>query len=310
MRISRTNIEQRGDRPSPAEMIAAADLDLVQLDCLDGLPAEAANAFFQALPSFHRYFFMDDQLRLITNAGSGNVTRCVEELGSYLREHRDPHLPISAIRGDNILPQLAELSAAGIPFEDEATGEPLLEISHPLLAVQVELGAGPLATALAEGSRMVVAGSYDPTAPFLAAGVSLLEIAWDDHDRLSQWAVASELSSQANCVVEMNPVEQLELQPLATVPFEAEKQIERLRTSATESLRCADVVCDTSSLNLVPLEYGRFLIAGVAGSGPSDDWRVKFVYSSDGEAVKVRWSCIPRDAVAISVDTRPAKEWL
>lgn len=308
MRLSRTNANEQSGLSSTIDLLATGDLDLLQLDFKHSADGELEKWFLEALQNIHKFFFLDPKLRLITNAGGKNVTARVESLGKYLREHGDSQMPITAVRGDNILARLPELLADGLQFVDQASGEPIAAKSHGILSAQVLLGAGPLATALADDSRMIVAGSYDRAAPFLAAGVALGEIAWDEHDALSQLAVAAEVSSLTASVTELSAIGGLTLQPRMSEPLALSEALAELKNA--RSLAFSDVSCDFANLDLVPQEHHKWSLDGIVGTAPTGEWQVRFILEESDGSRRECYSSIPRDAIPLSVDTRPAAEWL
>lgn len=317
MRLARANATLPRSSLDLATCVSDGQLDLLQLDYPEAEARVYSAAFFEQLRTIHKQFFLEPSLRLITNAGGGAVVACVERLGRYLQEHGDAAMQITAVRGDNLLPLLSELAAVGMELTDESTGQRLVEIKQPLLSAQVELGAGPLATAWNEGSRMVVAGCYDPTAPFIAAAKSELALAWEDCDTLARVAVAAHAALVGQTIAEILAPEQLTLETLGAEQPDPEGLVGQLSGLATDGhlLRHADVDCDISSLALSPKEFGRLAISGVSGREPTGTWRVRLTFAT-GDVVdsrrrtEVRWSQVPRDAVHVSVDTRPASEWL
>ena len=315
MKFARACLKADDRNPVIDQLAAAGELDLLQLDYLSHKPENYSVGFFQQMRSLHRYFYMEPSLRLITNAGGGQVVACVEALGGYLREHDDSAMPITTVRGDNLLPRLAELSAEGVEFTDETTGEPLLESQEPPVAVQVELGAGPLATAWSEGSRMIVAGSYDVTAPSLGAAVSQLQLAWTDYDTLAAIAVVAQAMALVPAITEALAPGQITLQPDPQQECDAEELVRKLtKTSDSGIFRQADVVADLKDLTMQALEYGGLRLNGIRGQRPPETWRVKFTFTGgnviNSAHIVERWTRVPRDAVNVSVDTRPAAEWL
>jgi hypothetical protein len=316
VRLARANSAGDPTNPAITALAASGELDLLQLDYAWLEPSACSIAFLEQLRALHKHFFLEPDLRLITNAGGGNVVPCVEALGGYLREHGDSAMPITAVRGDNLLPRLSELTAAGIEFTDEATGDSLLAIEEPLLAAQVELGAGPLATAWEEGSRMIVAGCYDPAAPFIAATKSTFQLAWDDYHSLASVAVAAHAVRLVPAIGVILAPDEVSLELASQEGFEAESFSRRLQKLATGDgmLLHADVASDVSSLALRPTEFGSLSVTGVRGREPDGSWRVRLTFAAglvvDSPQTVHRWSRVPRDAVNVSVDTRPAAEWL
>ncbi len=316
MRLASANSAGDPTNPAIAALAATGELDLLQLDYAWPAPSACSVAFLQQLRTLHKHFFLEPDLRLITNAGGGNVVSCIEALGGYLREHGDSAMLITAVRGENLLPRLSELTAAGIEFTDEATGDSLLAIEEPLLAAQVELGAGPLATAWEEGSRMIVAGCYDPAAPFIAAVKSTFQLAWDDYDALASVAVAAHAVRLVPAIAVILAPDEVSLELAAQEGFEAESFSRRLQNLAAGDgmLLHADVASDVSSLALRPTGFGGLGVTGVRGREPDGSWRVRLTFAAglvvDSPQTVHRWSRVPRDAVNVSVDTRPAAEWL
>ncbi|MCG8450085.1 MAG: acyclic terpene utilization AtuA family protein [Pirellulales bacterium] len=320
MKLGRANSVLEPPNPALPALLAEGELDLLQLDYDPPPVGTSTTTPFDQLRALHKHFYLEPSLRMITNAGSGNVLAYVEAIGAYLREHDDAGMPITAVRGDNILPRLAELAAAGISLADEATGQPLVEIKQPLLAAQVELGAGPLATAWEEESRMIVAGCYDPAAPFIAAGRSTLEFAWDDYDTLAKVAMAAQVAKISPMIVEVLPPDVVTLRACAQETSNLSVLVEKMQTlAASEGFCFADVGCDVAELQLESIGFGGTSLSGILGRAPAETWRVRLTYagsdvidSGAGETRQtiVRWSRVPRDAIHVSVDTRPAAEWI
>jgi hypothetical protein len=316
LRLACVNSEDAKAGPAAVALAAGGELDLLQSDYSGEVGAEYCASFLEQLRTLHKHFFLDPNLRLITNAGAGGVVPCVEALGSYLREHGDAAMPITAVRGDNLLPRLGELTAAGVELNDEITGQPLLSRDERLLAAQVELGAGPLATAWEEGSRMIVAGHYDPTAPFLGAAKSALQLAWEDYDALASVAIAAQAAQLAPAIVELYAANDITLQAAAEQLPAADVLVRQLQEQAASDalITQADLVSDLSALALEPTEFGGLRVTGGRGQKPTGTWRVRLTYSADGMVdspqIVQRWARVPRDAVYVSVDTRPAAEWL
>lgn len=315
MRIARAHSTCEIADPAITALAGVGELDLLQLDYDWPGPAQYCSVFLEQLRTLHKQFFLDPSLRLVTNAGGGNVVACVEALGGYLREHGDGEMPITAVRGDNILPRLSELTSAGIDFVDQSSGESLATVKEPLLAAQVELGGGPLAAAWEEGSRMIVAGCYDPTAPFVGAARSNYQLTWDDYDALAGLALTARIAGLAPIITDILAPDQVFLEPASQVTLEPENLIQQLREAADERgiLEQADVVSDISSLTLRPTEFGSLSVASVRGQKPTGSWLVRLTYSAhdvvESSRTIQRWTSVPRDAVNVSVDTRLASEW-
>lgn len=185
--------------PTIDRLASQFDLDLLQLDyrwpSIDVPNNDArqqyASGLRDQLRTLHKTIYLEPSLKLITNAGGGDTLACIEMLAAYLCEHDDKSLPITAIRGDNVLARLDEMLADGLELRDLSSGTRLQDLTQPILSAQVELGAGPFYTALREGSRIVVAGCYDFAAPLIATAVNSEYATWETTERLAQLAVAA-----------------------------------------------------------------------------------------------------------------------
>jgi uncharacterized protein YjbI with pentapeptide repeats len=185
------------------QLLATADLTVLQLDyqwptlCAPDEKSvwqQFAPGLLEQLPTLHQRLYLDPDFHLITNAGGGDSLGCIEALAERLVERDSGQLPLALVRGDQVLARLEEFLAAGHPLKTRTTGKSLRTFTRPLLAAHVELGAGPLKTALDEGARLVVAGCYDQAAPLIAAAASGSTLRWDDYDTLATLALASRYS--------------------------------------------------------------------------------------------------------------------
>lgn len=117
-------------------------------------------------------------IRVTTNAGGVNPEACAEAIGETARAAGlAGRLVIGVVTGDDILPRLDELLAAGIPLADMDTGRPLEEIRSRVLSANAYLGAEPVVRALAQGAQMVVTGRVTDTGLTLAPMIH--EFGWD-----------------------------------------------------------------------------------------------------------------------------------
>ncbi len=113
-------------------------------------------------------------IRVVTNAGALNPEACAEAFREAATAAGVP-LRVAAVTGDDLMPRLDELLAAGA--KDMFTGEPLP--ASPM-TMNAYLGARPVAAALAAGADIVVTGRSVDTASTL--GPLLHEFGWSDTD--------------------------------------------------------------------------------------------------------------------------------
>jgi len=132
-------------------------------------------------------------LKIITNAGGMNPQACAAEVRKILAANGLSHLKIGIASGDDLLPRLDELIAAGHDFNNLDTGEPLAKVRDRVVSANAYLGAKPIAEALGQGASIVVTGRVADAS--LTLGPCLHEFGWkmDDWHSLSAGSVAGHL---------------------------------------------------------------------------------------------------------------------
>ncbi len=129
------------------------------------------------------------RIRIVVNAGglnprglAGAVRTLAAELGLDLR--------VAHVEGDDLLPRLDELSAAGHDLAHLATGQPLRELPIPPITANAYLGAWGIVEALRAGAEVVVTGRV--TDAGLVVGPAAWHFGWarDDWDALAGAVVA------------------------------------------------------------------------------------------------------------------------
>jgi len=131
----------------------------------------------------------DRGIRIVVNAGGLNPSGLAQALGELARElGRDPR--IAVVAGDDLLPRLEELTAAGRAPVHASTGAPLAALPTAPITANAYLGAAGIARALAGGAEVVVTGRV--TDASLTVGPALWRFGWDrdDHDRIAGAMVA------------------------------------------------------------------------------------------------------------------------
>ena len=129
---------------------------------------------------------------VIVNAGGINPAGCAEAVQALCRE-AGVTLPIGVVAGDDLLPRLEALTAAGATF-DHMDGERRYdEIRGRVVAANAYISARPVVEALRGGARIIVTGRTTDAALILAPLVHELGWAWDDWDRLAAGIAAGHL---------------------------------------------------------------------------------------------------------------------
>ncbi len=128
-------------------------------------------------------------IRIVVNAGGLNPAGLATALRA-LADELDVDVHIAHIAGDDLLPRLDELTAAGLGLQDPTSGEPLAVGPVPPVTANAYLGGWGIATALAAGADVVVTGRV--TDASLTVGPAAWWFGWarDDWDRLAGATVA------------------------------------------------------------------------------------------------------------------------
>jgi hypothetical protein len=127
-------------------------------------------------------------IKVVTNAGALNPTALAAAFEAAVAE-AGLDLKVAAVTGDDLLPKVDELVAAGA--KDMFTGEALPATS--ISSMNAYLGARPIATALDAGADIVVTGRCVDAAVVL--GPLMHEFGWsdDDHDLLAAGTLAGHI---------------------------------------------------------------------------------------------------------------------
>ncbi len=208
MRLVRLQADSESTPSGLDKLVAQGELDLLELDYARprlattsaGAPPELpefAGGFSQARCAVAKTLFLEPQLCVATSAGWSSSYHCAESAARVLVEAGCGDLPMSAVRGSNLLPILDDLAASGVHLDNIETGAPWRQLRQPVLAASLRLGAGPLAVAFDEGARVVVAGCYDAAAPTIAAAVRAGGWSWKQLDRLAGAAAAARAAAWA-----------------------------------------------------------------------------------------------------------------
>jgi acyclic terpene utilization AtuA family protein len=116
-------------------------------------------------------------VRVLTNAGGLNPHACRNRIFEVARDLGVQGLRVGVVEGDDLLPRLKDLIAAGHPLANMDTGEPLAPLVDQVMSANAYLGARPVVDALAQGAQIVLCGRITDTA--LALAPMMYEFAWD-----------------------------------------------------------------------------------------------------------------------------------
>ena len=126
-------------------------------------------------------------IKVVSNAGGVNPAGCAAALAK-LAEEAGVKLKIAIVEGDDVLPRIAELRAAGV--REMYAGA---ELPQKILSANAYLGAIPIARALAAGADVVITGRCVDSA--VALGPLLYEFGWreDDYGLLAAGSLAGHI---------------------------------------------------------------------------------------------------------------------
>jgi hypothetical protein len=134
-------------------------------------------------------------LKVITNAGGMNPRGCAAKAKESLAKAGLTRRRVAVVSGDDLLPRLDELFAAGHVLNHLDTGEPLTTIRDKVVSANAYLGAEPIVKALKLGADIVITGRVADAS--LTVGPAAFEFGWGfgqaDLDRLAAATVAGHL---------------------------------------------------------------------------------------------------------------------
>jgi hypothetical protein len=309
MRFSRLQCDGEGAPLGIEELASSAQLDYLQLDyprprwasVAGNAPAELpeyAVGFGESLRTIVKPLYLDKQLHVVASAGWADAFSCVERAATVLVEAGCGDMPLAAVRGSNLLPILEMLEGDGINLDNAETDAPWRELKAPVLAADLQLGAGPLALALAEQARVIVAGAFDGMAPLAAAVAHCFGWKWDQHDLLAAAAAASRAAAWIDWEafgaegagesawrpnrVEINEAGEISVEPTLADGAAATRLQQWLREaeSLANADRHADVRERCSTLQCGVAGPSQLAIGGAQGTASDDCWELEVLYEA------------------------------
>ncbi len=131
-------------------------------------------------------------IRIVVNAGGLNPRGCAEAARA-IYEKLGIEASVAHIEGDDLMPQLQELQAAGETLDHLDKGVPLSSLEAPVLSANAYLGGWGIAAALEQGADLVICPRVTDAA--LTLGPAAWKFGWarDDWDRLAAGVVAGHI---------------------------------------------------------------------------------------------------------------------
>jgi hypothetical protein len=160
-----------------------------QRDADAGFAGDFLDVLERLLPTLHT----QPNLKIITNAGGMNPRACAARARAVLDKAGLKERTLATVSGDDLMPQLDALLAAGHTLNHLDTGESLATIRPRVVSANVYFGARPIVEALARGASIVITGRVADASLTLAPAVHEFAWPWDDWDRLSAATTAGHL---------------------------------------------------------------------------------------------------------------------
>ena len=251
-------------------------------------------------------------VKVIANAGGVNPEACAAAVQAMAAAAgRSGALRIGIVTGDNLLPRLDELLAAGHELRNMDTGEPLSVVRDRVIAANAYIGSTPIVEALAKGANVVITGRSTDTA--LTMAPLRHEFGWGaaDWDKLAAGIIAGHIiecgaqSSGGNCLYDWRNIPNLAdvgypiIEGSADGTFVVTKHPNtggRVSVpTVTEQLVyemgdphayiTPDVVADFTSIQLEDAGADRVRVFGIRGAPATDKLKVSIAYKSGYKAV-------------------------
>jgi hypothetical protein len=274
-------------------------------------------------------------IRVVTNAGGVNPRGCAEALVAVAKRAR-VRAKVALVTGDDLMDRLDALMAAGHPFVNMETDEPLSTVRDRVRSANAYLGARPIVEALALAPHVVVTGRCSDAA--LAYAPLMHEFGWaaNDWNRIAAGVVAGHIiecgaqSSGGNAMPEWWTIPDLAQVGFPIVEAEPDGDFVVTkhqgsggrvdRRTVTEQLVyeigdperyiTPDAAADFTSLRLTDDGPDRVRVTGVKGAHPPDHLKVSMAYTAGWKAVGTMVYTWPDAAAKARAGARVLRERL
>jgi hypothetical protein len=254
----------------------------------------------------------DRGIKVIANAGGVNPEACAAAVLAMARARGAAgKLRVGVVTGDNLLPRIDELLAAGHELKNMETGEPLSLVRDRVIAANAYIGSVPIVEALAKGANVVITGRSTDTA--LTMAPIRHEFGWgaQDWNKLAAGIIAGHIiecgaqCSGGNCLYDWRTIENLADVGYPIVEAQADGTFVITKhpgtggrvsvQTVTEQLVyemgdphayiTPDVVADFTSIRLEADGANRVRVFGIEGRPATDKLKVSIAYRSGYKAV-------------------------
>src|SRR5262249_4919766 len=132
-------------------------------------------------------------LKIVTNAGGMAPQQCARRAAVILCKAGLGSIRVAAASGDDLLPRLDDLLAAGDPFTNLGTGCALGDVRSRIASASAYVGAAGIVAALGEKAQIVITGRVADASLTVAPAVHEFGWGWNDWNRLVAATVAGHL---------------------------------------------------------------------------------------------------------------------
>lgn len=132
-------------------------------------------------------------LKIVTNAGGMNPESCARRIAEILKQSGHDDIRLASVTGDDLLPRVDELRAAGEKFANFETGRPLADRAERLAGANAYLGAQAIADALDADARIVITGRVADASLCVGPAMHEFSWSWDNWEKLAAASVAGHL---------------------------------------------------------------------------------------------------------------------
>ncbi len=303
---------------APLRLCASGRLDYLTLEYLAELTMSIlavqkakdpkggyATDFIDVLTRLTPILIDQPRLKVITNAGGMNSLGCANAAKEVLATAGLNGKKIAVVSGDDLMPRLNDLLAAGHSLNHLDNGEPLTSIRDKVVSANAYLGARPIVDALHLGADIVITGRVADAS--LTVGPAAFEFGWGfgeaDLDRIAAASVAGHLiecGAQATGGLWINATEVTRLgdvgYPIADLAEDGTFSItkppytggvvnietvsEQLLYEVAEPARyyTPDVVADFTTVNLTQTGPETVSVQGGTSNGLTETYKVSIAY--------------------------------
>jgi hypothetical protein len=175
------------------EYLAELTLSILAHQRLRNSQAGFVADFLTVLESLVPVLRAQPKLKIVTNAGGMAPEECAQQAAAILARAGLVSTRVAAVSGDDLLPRLDELLAAGEPFTNLDTGKLFGDVRPKIASANAYLGAKGIVTALGRGARIVITGRVADASLTVGPTVHEFGWSWSDWDRLAAASVAGHL---------------------------------------------------------------------------------------------------------------------